>query len=171
MISVVSRKQWEYHKVGIDMSSGFDTINRTTILNLLSDAGCSEDEIRLVRFLLSNTKLKVRVNSTLSAQFESTNGSFQGDSLSGVLFTLTLAGALNHLRVIVHANAQINRPILPISNDLMPLEEEYSDDVDFFDTLQSNLENLLPLAEQVLGLPQKLHPWRSTWRVVFKYEQ
>ena len=52
--------------MGIDMSAAFDTIKRSTILNLLADAGCSDDDIRLVRFLLSNTKIRVRVNNTCS---------------------------------------------------------------------------------------------------------
>ena len=72
-----------------DMSSAFDTIKRSTILRLLEDAGCSDDDIRLVRLLLANTKIRVRVNSTLSAEFVSANGAFQGDTLSGTLFTLS----------------------------------------------------------------------------------
>ena len=111
------------------MSSAFDTIRRSTILSLLSDAGCSEDDIRLVRFLLSNTILKVRVNSATSIEFETTMGSFQGDSLSGCLFTLVLAGALYHLRLLIPF-----RPALPYNPaTLMPLESEYADDVDFLD--------------------------------------
>ena len=102
LISVVYQKEWEYHKVGIDMSSAFDSIKRATILNLLVDAGCTEDDVRLVRFLLANTKLKFKVNHDLSTEFQSTNGSFQGDSLSGILFTLTLAGALIVERITTH---------------------------------------------------------------------
>ena len=63
--------------MGIDMTSAFDTINRSTILRLLKDAGCSEDDVRLVRFLLANTKLRVKINSETSAEFESTCGAFQ----------------------------------------------------------------------------------------------
>ncbi|KAL5248714.1 hypothetical protein ACHWQZ_G017784 [Mnemiopsis leidyi] len=98
MLSVVQRKRWEYHRMGIDMSSAFDTIRRSTILDLLVECGCDDDEIRLVRLLLSNTKLKVNVNGTLSAEFQSFLGAFQGDCLSGCLFTLVLAGALRDLR-------------------------------------------------------------------------
>jgi len=50
--------------MGIDMSSAFGTISRKTILNLLEDAGRTEDEIRIVRLLLSNTKLHVRVGKS-----------------------------------------------------------------------------------------------------------
>ena len=113
--------------MGVDMSAAFDTIKRSTILNLLVDAGCTEDEVRLVRFLLSNTVVKIRVNSTYSVEFITTLGSFQGDSLSGCLFTLVLAGALHQLRTLIPY-----RSILPYNPDtLMPLESEYADDVDF----------------------------------------
>ena len=87
--------------MGIDMSAALDTIKRLTILNLLVNAGCTEDEVRLVRFLLSNTMLRVKVNNALSAEFESLFGAFQGDCLSGCLFTLLLAAALNHLRAVI----------------------------------------------------------------------
>ena len=132
-------KKWEFHKIGIDMSSAFDTINRQTILNLLADAGCTEDEIRMVRFLLSNTKLRVRVNNTLSAEFISTEGAFQGDSRSGTLFTLTLVGALNHVRAVVAF-----RPNPPIAPNMIPTESEYSDDVDYIDEDYQMLVGMLP---------------------------
>lgn len=109
LIAVVLTKNYSFHKMGIGMSSAFDTIKRSTILNLLEDAGCSNDDIRLVRFLLANTVLlKVRVNSVTSAEFETTLGSFQGDSLSGCLLTLVLAGALHQLRTLIPF-----RPIIP----------------------------------------------------------
>ena len=145
LISIVLRKQYEFHKMGIDMSSAFDTIRRSTILSLLEDAGCSEDGIRLVRLLLSNTKIRVRVNSSLSAEFISTDGAFQGDTLSGTLFTLSLAGALNHVRAVV-----VDRPNPPISDTGMPVEWEYSDDVDFASTTLEPLQNLLPKCREVL---------------------
>ena len=63
MIAIVMEKHWSFHRMGIDMSAAFDTIKRSTILNLLADAGCSDDDIGLVRFLLSNTKIRVRVNN------------------------------------------------------------------------------------------------------------
>ena len=146
LISVVLRKHHDFHKIGIDMSSAFDTIKRSTILRLLEDAGCTEDDIRLVRLLLSNTKIRVRVNNATSAEFISTNGAFQGDSLSGILFTLQLAGALYHVRAVV-----VNRPNPPISDTGMPLEWEYSDDVDFVDSEVEPLEELLPTCTEILG--------------------
>ena len=133
--------------MGIDMTSAFDTIKRSTILRLLKDAGCSEDDVRLVRFLLANTKLRVKINSETSAEFESTSGAFQGDCLSGNLFTLTLAGGLHHLRAVT---TDI-RPNPPIADNLMPLEWEYADDVDFADEEEGNQHELLPICTEILS--------------------
>ena len=145
LVSVVLRKEWQYTTVGIDMSAAFDTICRGTIINLLKDAGCSQDDIRLVQYLLSSTKLRVRVNNNISAEFETTLGSFQGDSLSGKLFTLCLAGALNHLRVVT---LRPNPPILPNG---FPTEWEYADDVDFSDEDPDTLDAILSVAKNILS--------------------
>ena len=146
LTSVVMEKNWSFHKMGIDMSSAFDTIQRSTIISLLKDAGCADDDIRLVRFLLSNTVIKIRVNSACSAEFTSTLGSFQGDSLSGCLFTLVLAGALHHLRTLIPY-----RNVIPYKQDtLMPEESEYADDVDFLDEEEICLQFILPVANNVL---------------------
>ena len=133
LTSLVMKKQWSFYKMGLDMSSAFDTIKRSTILSLLAEAGCSQDEIRLVRFLLSNIKIRVKVESEVSIEFESSVGGPQGDSLSGKLFTLYLAAALYHLRAVT------NRPTPPIADTGMPMESEYSDDVDFMDTSEQSL--------------------------------
>ena len=146
LVAVVMKKHFEFHKMGIDMSSAFDTIKRSTILNLLADAGCTDDDIRLVRFLLSNTVLKIRVNDSFSAEFITTLGSFQGDSLSGCLFTLVLAGALYNVRVLIPF-----RPTIPYDNvTLMPLESEYADDVDFIDEDPFRLQFVQEVASNVL---------------------
>ena len=148
LISVVTRKHFEYHKMGIDMSRAFDTIKRQTILDLLAKAGCTDDDLRLVRLLLANTMLKVRVEGELSAVFESLLGSFQGDSLSGKLFTLVLAGALIELRQRL-AESPPHIPNPPISKEGMPLESAYSDDCNFMNVEKESLEAILPIAKEV----------------------
>ena len=87
--------------------------------------------------------IKIKVNAELSFEFETSVGSPQGDSLSGKLFTLTLAGALYHLRAVMQ------RPTPPIKDDGMPEESEYSDDVDFMDTEQEALTDLFLKAKDI----------------------
>ena len=144
LVSVVMSKHWDFYKMGIDMSRAFDTIKRSKTLDVLHMAGCNEDELRLVRTLLAGTKLKVRVKSAYSAEFETTIGSPQGDSLSPVLFTCYLAAAISSVRRCS------TRPNPPISSLGMPLEMEYADDVDFIDEEKDTLDRLLPTAGQIL---------------------
>ena len=133
--------------MGIDMSSAFDTIKRSVILELLADAGCCEDDIRLVRYLLANTKLRIKVNDSVSLEFETSKGSFQGDAASGAFFTLYFAGALYHLRAVT----SVTRPNPPFNPDtLFPVEWEYADDGDFVDEDESTLREMLPLCKEIL---------------------
>ena len=143
-MSVMKNNEWEFSKMGIDMSAAFDTIVRNSVLTTLTEAGCTEDDIRLFRYLLSNTKLQVKIKKTLSLEIESTLGAFQGDSLSGKIFTLVLARALREVRVTV------NRPIIPISTHGIPEEWEYADDVDFVEETMEDLQGMYPIVKEVL---------------------
>ena len=50
----------EVYIVGVDMSSAFDTIHRQTLLNIASNV-LQEDELRILRYLLSKTTLEIRI--------------------------------------------------------------------------------------------------------------
>ena len=76
------------------------TVRVQTILNVLSDAGCTEDKTRLARLLLTNNTLRININGTLSIEFQTTTGAFQDDAAAGNLFTVVEAAALIHLRAI-----------------------------------------------------------------------
>ena len=109
---------------GIDMSSAFDTIDRQTLLDILREI-VEEDELRIIRFLLSDTIINTRINgSTKEKPFESNIGSPQGDSLSPVLFSIYLENALKEVRTI------LPRPTSDFEKNL-PTEIVYADDVDF----------------------------------------
>ena len=118
-------------------------------MNLLVDAACAKDDIKLIRLLLSNIKLNVKINNCLSDVFESTEGSPQGDSLSGKLFTLVFAGGLYHLRAV--AEFKLGRPNPPFTIEMLPLESAYADHGDFIDKDEETLKELLPLAKEILG--------------------
>ena len=70
LASVVLRKKWAYNKMGIDMSRAFDCIRRRVILILLEDTGHTKDETAIVRYLLSGTKLQIKINKAVSNEFE-----------------------------------------------------------------------------------------------------
>ena len=67
----------------------------------IKDAGSSKNEIILIKFPLLDTKVCIKINKKRSETLEISLGSGQGDSLSGKLFTLHLAGTLYHLTAMV----------------------------------------------------------------------
>ena len=66
------------------MSAAFDTIIRSILMSIIDEIA-EEDERRMVRILLSDTKLEVRISGFEEEEvpFQSNRGSPQGDSLSG----------------------------------------------------------------------------------------
>ena len=114
-------KGLHFRITGADMSAAFDTINRHILLDILRDI-VQEDEHRIIRFLLSNTEISVKVNGTEEKiTFMCNTGAPQGDGLSPVLFIVYLEHALKSVR-----------PSIGISPEY-PDEIAYADDVDFVD--------------------------------------
>ena len=77
------------------MSQAFDTTKQAKILNVLHQADFNDDELHLVRLLLAETRLKVCVKPTHSAELKTSIGSTQGYGHSPMLFTYYLAAALS----------------------------------------------------------------------------
>ena len=82
-----------------------------------------EDELWIIRVLLSKTHLSVRVGNGSSSEFAPTIGIPQGDSLSPVLFTIYLEAALRDVRKAA--------PPRPDKDDTLSFEVVYADDTDF----------------------------------------
>ena len=90
------------------MSAAFDTIRRVRLLTIISSF-LEEDEVRMIRYLLSNTTLTIKVNGTEGEAFKSNIGSSQGDGLSGKLYTVYFEASLRELRPILD-QAQVLPP-------------------------------------------------------------
>lgn len=131
------------------MTSAFNTIRRKTTINFLETAGCSRDDMRLVQYLMANTTLTVKVKNTMSPTFEYNLGAAQGDSLSGKLFTLNLAGALQHVRAVLPSRS--NPPIADNSMPLLPIESEYADDVEFHYEDPDILKEIFTVSKDILN--------------------
>ena len=89
----------EIHSIGIDMTAAFDTVDRSKMLSLIEEIA-GPDEARMVRALLSNTTLEVKLPGYDKNKivFESNLGTPQGDNLSGPLLILFFEMALRSLR-------------------------------------------------------------------------
>ena len=77
--------------MGIDLSKAFDCLNRSKLMTIMRENGIgSVDEDRMIRYLLSETKLMVKLEGTVGTLFSTEAGTPQGDSLSPILFLVYL---------------------------------------------------------------------------------
>ena len=77
----------------IDMSSAFDTTQRDQLIDIVKEI-LNEDEIRILRVILAETCLKLKVENAQTTTFEFNNGLPQEGSISGPLFTIYFNHAL-----------------------------------------------------------------------------
>ena len=118
LISKVERVKDEFTILGIDMSSAFDTIDRSKLIEVCATF-LDEDEVRIIRALLSNTSLKLHCGAH-SQTIPTLVGSPQGDGLSPTLFVVYLEAALRDVRAALEIVTPRNLS-----------ELAYADDVDF----------------------------------------
>ena len=63
--------KWSCQLLGVDMSSGFDTINRRKLVHVM-DTIVGTDEGRMIRLLLATTTLFAQINDTTGTPFITT---------------------------------------------------------------------------------------------------
>ena len=142
LVSRIEIYQERIFITGIDMSAAFDTIKRRRLLEIVSSF-LEEDEVRMIRYLLSNTTLKVKINGAEAEAFKSNIGSPQGDGLSGKLYTIYFEASLRELRPILD-QAQTLSPTIPE-------EAIYADDADFIAEEEKRKNQLLKHMTPVLN--------------------
>ena len=84
-----------------------------------------EDEMRMIRILLSNTTLELKMKDTKTKMFKSNIGSPQGDGLSGLLFDVYFENSLRKVRFKMISNsALIEHSYIKIKTEI-PEESTY----------------------------------------------
>ncbi|GFR86612.1 very-long-chain enoyl-CoA reductase [Elysia marginata] len=143
------------------MSAAFDTINRSQNLAILKTI-IKEDELRIIRFLLSNTEINTKINGSSKAMpFMSNVGTPQGDSLSPVLFTIYLEKALREIRTTLpEPNSSYGREI--------PSEIAYADDVDF---IGHDYANIAKIQETLEKYQLKVNTNKTEFTLLSKSEE
>ena len=77
--------------LGLDLSKAFDSLNRSKLMEILGRYNlATEDELRMIQFLLSKTTLRGKINGELGKTFDTHIGTPQGDALSPILFLIYL---------------------------------------------------------------------------------
>ena len=103
---------------------------RTKLTEIL-ESFLREDEIRIIRILLSNTTLDIISSSYISNPINANIGSPQGDGLSGCLFIINLEKSLRALHDQVNNNHVTSEHFCAVSSkSTLPDECIYEDDTD-----------------------------------------
>ena len=89
----VTSKNFSTQILMMDMSKAFDTIKRGQLLKDLK-AVLNPGELHIIKVLIEEVKLLVRIENVYGETITTNTGTPQGDCLSPVLFTLYLARAL-----------------------------------------------------------------------------
>lgn len=126
-----TKSKRKIYVTGIDLSSAFDTINREKLIEIMKEI-IGEDELIMIKILLSNTSLQIKMNNVNAEPFETNVGSPQGDGLSGDLFNIYFEHSLRKLR----AKLDEQCPKIPsiFEHQTPPDETIYADDADFITT-------------------------------------
>ncbi len=95
----------------LDMSKAFDTVQKDSLLQQLKSI-LDDDEIHIMKILLKEVKLVLRMGKHRGEEINTNIGVPQGDCLSPILFTLYLAQALGNSGCsVVSRDHQYSRPI------------------------------------------------------------
>ena len=91
MSAVTIRYKEKYEIQAVDLSKAFDCVERDKLMNILAISDIvDEDEKRMLHYLLSDTRVRVKIGTEVGQFFKTTVGIPQGDALYPVLFIIYL---------------------------------------------------------------------------------
>jgi hypothetical protein len=109
----------------LDFEKAFDTVEHSTILQMMQHMGLPNKWLMWIRSILSSGSSAVLLNGVPGKIFQCKRGVRQGDPLSPLLFVL----AAEFLQILINKAASINllkAPIPQASNDFPVIQ--YADD-------------------------------------------
>ena len=125
--------------MGIDLSKAFDCIDRKILVDTMAQHKIgTEDDLRIIQFLISETQLQIKIGNTFGAKFITTIGTPQGDALSLLLFLIYFeiiirtSNIQNHMtgRDLIYAYADdVNFAFTEQGTDRMELHGDQQDDM------------------------------------------
>ena len=150
----------EYYVLDIDLSQAFDTVDRPLLINVLEKI-LNNDEIMMIKKLLTNTCFKVRWNGkSTQTPFETKIGILQGDGLSLILFTIYLEAALRTFKSKVTNHTKLDHSYTNLQPLTLAKMVGYDDDLDFIGRDK----------QQLLNLESKLEDEFLNWNLKVKTE-
>ena len=119
--ATIQRFEGKFHVMKTDLSKAFDCIRRLKLLAIFEENNIGgSDELRILRYLITETTLKTKIKHDSGPAFTTTIGAPQGDALSPMLFIIYLENIMReHKR---------DYPRLERANDITI---QYADDAQY----------------------------------------
>lgn len=92
-------KNVETFHLFVDFRAAYDSVDREGLWTIMSEGSSPYKLIRLLKATLTNVRCCVKVQGSLSAEFEAKTGLRQGDELSTKLFNIALEGICRNAKV------------------------------------------------------------------------
>jgi hypothetical protein len=138
----------------LDYEKAYDMVNREFLITMLSNRGFSLKWIRILKSLLDNGSVGVRINNENSDFFLTGRGVRQGDPISPILFNF-MADVFTRILMRAANNGQI-KGLLQSLNGTGVISLQYADDTLLFLennlAVARNLKWLLSCFEQLSGM-------------------
>ena len=112
------------HQLYVDYKMAYDSIRRNYLYETMQDFGIPNKLIRLVHMTLNSTKSKIKIQGETSREFQIRRGLRQGDSLSCILFNITLEKVIRNIHI--DTRGTITRYFLRDSEGPQPIGTLYS---------------------------------------------
>ena len=108
------------------MSKAFDTV-RSELFIILEEA-LEKDELHMMKILIEDVSLKVRIGKSIGNEINTNIGVPQGDCLIPILFIVYLAEALKPTRSIATPPNVEDHCYSRFSTRLLMIDQQYADD-------------------------------------------
>ncbi|XP_033113356.1 uncharacterized protein LOC117113956, partial [Anneissia japonica] len=139
----ITSSEYKLTLLMLDMSSAFDTVNRKKLIEIISQ-NLEPEELNLIKILIEQVELKVRIAKELGDPIISNIGVPQGDCLSPILFTAYLAYILQTYEQQQHQTYNFT------------LSLQYADDISWISASQEYVNEIKK------GLPPQLRDYNLT---------
>ena len=104
VLKIINEKIWEYNQsvkyLFIDFQKAYDSTHRHTLRKCMEEFKITKILINMCKTCIQKTRSAVRVEGTLSSFFENNTRLKQGDTLSPILFNLTLQKAIQSTKMV-----------------------------------------------------------------------
>ena len=87
------------HQLYVDFKMAYDSIKRKYLYETLQEFGIPNKLTRLIYMTLNNSKSKIKIQGDYSREFTIRRGLRQGDSLSCMLFNITLERVIRNIHI------------------------------------------------------------------------